>query len=93
VIGPVALSKSYKYYGEDGAVRKDINISQFYSEACRLAVQESVDWGDFDNDGDGVVDMVTVSPSETHRDINGFMPIWRSLPCMTLEIRLQRVLS
>ena len=58
VVGPVTLSKSYKYYGEDGAVRKDVNISQFYSEACKLAVQESVDWSDFDNDGDGVVDMV-----------------------------------
>ena len=58
VVGPVTLSKSYKYYGEDGAVRKDVNIDYFYSEACKLAAQQLADWSDFDNNGDGVVDFV-----------------------------------
>lgn len=60
IIGPVTLSKSYAYYGEDDEKnnKKDKNIKAFFSEACQLAVQSDVDWTDYDNDKDGIVDMV-----------------------------------
>ena len=60
VIGPVTLSKSYSYYGKDGrSGTKDINISEFYQEACKAAkaVNER-DWSLYDNNNDGKVDIV-----------------------------------
>ena len=58
VIGPVTLSSSYAYYGEDRGGAKDVNITAFYREACKLVVQNDVDWTKFDNDGNGTVDLV-----------------------------------
>lgn len=59
VIGPVTLSKGFAYYGEDSGSSKDVHIQDFFSEACQLAVQEGkADWTDYDNDGNGVIDMV-----------------------------------
>lgn len=58
IIGPVTLSQGYAYYGSNSG-GKDKNISKFYSEACRLAVQQgSINWSDFDNNHDGKVDLV-----------------------------------
>lgn len=59
IIGPVTLSQGYAYYGKDGKSSHDVNIQQFYSEACRLAVQQDgINWSDFDNDKNGTVDLV-----------------------------------
>ncbi len=59
IIGPVTLSESRDYYGEDDDYSKDIHINKFYQEACKLAVvQEKVDWSLYDNDENGVVDFV-----------------------------------
>lgn len=59
IIGPVTLSKSYKYYGEDSASgAHDIHFSEFVSESCQLAMKEGAQWSDFDNDGNGTVDFV-----------------------------------
>lgn len=60
VIGPVTLSKSYTYYGEDreNPKSKDIHINDFFREACTQAIQEDVDWNLYDNDRNGVVDFV-----------------------------------
>lgn len=56
VVGPVTMPKSYAYYGKG---RYDSNISEFYSEACKLAVNMfQINWSDFDNNNDGMVDMV-----------------------------------
>ncbi len=57
VIGPVTLSNSFTYYGKNSGTRKDVNISKFYSEAIKLAQQSVTDWSEFDNNGDGVIDM------------------------------------
>lgn len=56
IIGPVQLEQSFTYYGKG---EKDTNISHFYAEAV-AAAQEVYDgeWSQFDNDGDGTVDMV-----------------------------------
>lgn len=59
IIGPVTLSESYKYYGENSGSSNDIRINAFYSEACSLAVRDfSVDWSIFDNKGNGSVSLV-----------------------------------
>ena len=57
VIGPVTLGKSYAYYGEDTGGSKDIHIYDFYREAISQAQQLCTNWDQFDNDGNGNVDM------------------------------------
>ncbi len=57
VIGPVTLDKSYTYYGENSGNSKDIHISTFYQEAISQAQAVYADWSQFDNDGNGSVDM------------------------------------
>lgn len=57
IIGPVTLSQGYAYYGQNRGSSKDVNIGQFYSEACKLAVANfNVEWSDFDNNNDDKVD-------------------------------------
>ncbi len=59
MIGPVTLSKSSTYYGEDRGSSKDIHINEFYREACQQAMQTyAVEWDKYDNDGNGIVDYV-----------------------------------
>ena len=58
VYGPVTLDKSYKYYGEDSGSSKDIHINDFYAEAIKKIQEKGIDWQNFDNDGNGNVDMV-----------------------------------
>ena len=61
IIGPVTVSKSYTYYGDNGTRGEgaDINISSLYKEACKLAVTNyNVDWSLFDNKNNGKVSFV-----------------------------------
>ena len=58
VIGPVTLSNGYAYYGGNSGNTKDIHISDFYTEAIKLAQQAGTDFTIFDNDSNGTVDMV-----------------------------------
>lgn len=59
IIGPVTLSQGYAYYGKNNGSTQDVNIGQFYSEACKLAVANyNVEWLNFDNNNDGKVDFV-----------------------------------
>lgn len=57
IIGPVVLSESYAYYGRNSGSVKDTNILSFYSEALAKAQDLYPNWTDFDNDGDGTIDM------------------------------------
>ena len=66
MIGPVTLNESYAYYGknqgyEDSEV-VDININIYNRELTQKAqtwfIQAGMDWSEFDNDGDGVVDIL-----------------------------------
>ncbi len=59
VIGPITLSSGFAYYGKDNGSTKDTNIRAFYNESCKLAIDNyDVDWAQFDNNGDGKVDLV-----------------------------------
>lgn len=59
IIGPLTLDKSYTAYGYNSSYTKDSEIFAFYREALDKAVKEkNVDWSKFDNDSNGIVDMV-----------------------------------
>lgn len=59
IIGPVTLSEGYATYGANSGKSIDINIETFYKEAVTAAVGEGgVRWEDYDNDGDGKVDVI-----------------------------------
>lgn len=57
IIGPVTLDKSYAYYGQNNSSGHDRNSDIFVADAVTKA-QLLTDWDTFDNDGDGVVDMI-----------------------------------
>ena len=57
IVGPVTLERSYAYYGKNTASGKDRNRDAFVTDAVTKA-QLLTDWNTFDNDGDGVVDMI-----------------------------------
>lgn len=62
VTEPVRLSRSYAYYGENDAstpsvITYDVHLDELVEEACSLA-DASVDFSDYDMDGDGQVDFV-----------------------------------
>ncbi len=59
IIGPITLDKEYAYYGKDNGSIKDVNISAFYTEACKKAASDfAIDWETFDNDNNGTIDFV-----------------------------------
>lgn len=58
VVGPVTLSGSLAYYGENTSNARDVRFSEFCEEALQLAMDLWPDFGTaFDNDGNGTVDM------------------------------------
>jgi immune inhibitor A len=63
VIGPITLSKSYTYYGKNvyysDGTSDDANAGAMIAEAC-LAIDDDVDFADYDWDGDGEADQVFV---------------------------------
>lgn len=57
VYGPVILSRNYAYYGGNDSNGYDRRPANAVAEGCRL-LDDQVDFSRYDNDGDGVVDMV-----------------------------------
>lgn len=61
VIGPVTLDNNRAYYGGNNKSGNDVNTSGMISEACRKAYSMGLtDFTDYDNNGDGIVDIVYV---------------------------------
>ena len=61
VVGPVTVSKSYSYYGQNDSEGSDMYPELMVKEACQLAdTQFGVDFTKYDNDNDGIVDFVYV---------------------------------
>ena len=56
VVGPVTLSGEATYYGSD-AGGQDAKIYEAIIESCK-ALDDEIDFAEFDNDGDGVVDNI-----------------------------------
>lgn len=59
IIGPVTVSKSYSYYGKNGTSGNDMHPTEMVREALDL-ISDSVNFADYDWDGDGEVDQVFV---------------------------------
>ncbi len=57
VIGPIRLSNTMSYYGKDADSRVDENVYDMVVEACQ-AVDDQVDFNDYDWNNDGTVDQV-----------------------------------
>lgn len=61
VVGPVTLPNSLKYYGADNGESKDINYTQFVTDACAEAAKiSSFDDPALDSDNDGTIDLVSI---------------------------------
>lgn len=59
VFGPVILPSSQKYYGGNDFLGNDMNPEQMVIDAC-TAADPYIDFSQYDNDGDGIVDNVFV---------------------------------
>ena len=59
VVGPYTLSQNQAYYGAQNTYDNDIRPREMVAEACSLA-NLNVNFGNFDNDNDGYVDMIHV---------------------------------
>ncbi len=57
VYGPVTLSQKMSYYGGNDSSDNDKNPEQAVKEACQI-IDGSVNFADYDLDGDGEVDLV-----------------------------------
>ena len=62
VFGPVTLSRNVAYYGTDGEEEgDDQHATDAVVEGCRLANEQfTINWADYDSNGDGYVDFVYV---------------------------------
>ena len=58
VYGPVTVSKSYTYYGQNDADDNDMYVGELAAEACNLLNDMGVDFSKYDWDKDDVVDQV-----------------------------------
>lgn len=59
ILGPVTLANNRSTYGGNDYSGNDKGVGKMVAEACQL-LPTSVDWTKYDNDGDGVVDVVIV---------------------------------
>ena len=61
VVGPVTLPNSLKYYGADNGESRDINYTQFVTDACAEAAKIT-NFADpaLDSDNDGTIDLVSI---------------------------------
>lgn len=59
VFGPITLSKNMSYYGGNDWYGNDENPADMVKEACEQ-LDDTVDFSEYDRDGDGVVDNVFI---------------------------------
>lgn len=59
VFGPLTLDKKMSYYGGNDSYGEDRHPEQMVIEACRQ-LDDSIDFAEYDRDGDGVIDNVFV---------------------------------
>lgn len=62
VFGPVTVPHGEPYYGSSTATAYDAQAWKMVEDACRQLHEEQpeLDWSEFDNDGDGIVDNIFV---------------------------------
>lgn len=60
VVGPYTISNAQAYYGSNDSNGNDRHVDEMIIEACRAADDDGVDFTQYDNNEDGVVDFVFV---------------------------------
>ena len=70
VVGPVTLPETLDYYGKDEGSSKDVNFTQFCQDAVK-AVDSQIDFKDFDNSGDGKVELVCIIYAGYGQSVSG----------------------
>ena len=61
VVGPVVLPGTHAFYGTDAAYEGDDRyLADFVIDACKGAQQMGVDFANYDQDNDGLVDLVYI---------------------------------
>lgn len=74
ILGPVELTNTRAYYGGNDSQGYDMHLGDMIIEACE-GIDESVDFADYDNDSDGLVDVVVVLFAGV-----GEAQAWRTVP-------------
>ena len=59
ILGPVTLANNRSTYGGNDSYGNDKGVGKMVAEACQ-GLPTSIDWTKYDNNGDGVVDVVIV---------------------------------
>lgn len=88
VIGPVTLDNPRAYYGENTKSGSDKNTGAMIREACQKAYDMGLtDFADYDNDGDGVVDVVYVVYAGSDEAQTGIKDcVWAKASTVTLTL-------
>lgn len=61
VFGPISVSESDSYYGENNSKGNDQRVGELTTEVCKLAdATYDINWADYDWDGDKEVDQVYI---------------------------------
>lgn len=70
IVGPITLPESQEFYGKDNGSYKDVNFSQFCKDAI-VAVDDQVDFHDYDNNGDGTAELVCIIFAGYGQNVSG----------------------
>ena len=60
VIGPVTLPQTSAYYATNDTLDNDKYVVDFVVDACKAADEQGVDFSQYDNDNNGVVDFIYI---------------------------------
>ena len=60
IIGPIELDSTYSYYGKQSGSTIDLHYTDFIKESFVKSYPLENDWMQYDNDGDGDVDMCAI---------------------------------
>ncbi|MGN1263660.1 MAG: M6 family metalloprotease domain-containing protein [Prevotella sp.] len=89
VVGPIQLPQTAAYYGSDTPTR-DARVGEVLRDAC-LAIDEEVDFSQFDTDGDGKVDNIYYfyagyGQADNPSAVNTIWPQSSSLAAMDINV-------
>ena len=73
VVGPVMLPNNMAYYGGSSSTGSDEKLTDLCRDACNL-VKNSVDFTNYDNDGDGKAELVYILHAGTGQNTGGGAP-------------------
>ena len=60
VVGPITLPQTSAYYAANDEVGNDKYVVDFVIDACKAADEQGVDFSQYDNDNNGIVDFIYI---------------------------------